>query len=191
MIDAARLPGLRFDVVDISTWDDPGGYDLILANAVLQWVPAHDTLFPALVGRLAPAAILRADARQPRRTRAPADARVAAAGTWADKLKGAARTERFDARDYHALLSRCARGWTYGARLTTTRCAAVPARRGVVQGSALRPFLAALDDGERAAFLAQYRDALAGGRLSGARRRHRAAAVPAPVHRRDADVTRH
>ena len=29
--------------------------------------------------------------------------------------------------------------------------------------SALRPFLAALDDGERAAFLAQYRDALAGG----------------------------
>ncbi len=52
MIAAARkrLPALRFDLADVSTWSDPGGYDLILSNAVLQWVPAHASLFPSLVG---------------------------------------------------------------------------------------------------------------------------------------------
>jgi trans-aconitate 2-methyltransferase len=32
---------------------DSGPFDVILANAVLHWVPEHATLFPALVGRLA------------------------------------------------------------------------------------------------------------------------------------------
>ena len=47
MIDAARkrLPDVRFDVADIAAWDAPGMYDLILANAVLQWLPAE---FPGI-----------------------------------------------------------------------------------------------------------------------------------------------
>jgi trans-aconitate 2-methyltransferase len=108
MIEAARkrLPALRFDLADVTTWGDPGGYDLILSNAVLQWVPAHDTLFPRLVGRLASGGHLAV--QMPDNLDEPAHRlmrEVAAGGPWADKLKGAARTERFDARYYHALLA--------------------------------------------------------------------------------------
>ncbi|HEX2943602.1 MAG TPA: methyltransferase domain-containing protein, partial [Rhodopila sp.] len=58
MIDAARqrLPQLRFDLGDIQTWkvpeSDPGVFDVILANAVLQWVPNHDSLMPRLMRAL-------------------------------------------------------------------------------------------------------------------------------------------
>ncbi len=55
MIEAARerLPRLRFDLSGIEEWDDPGPFDLILANAVLQWLPNHAVLMPALMGKLA------------------------------------------------------------------------------------------------------------------------------------------
>lgn len=57
MIEAARkrLPGIRFDIDDIARWQGQGSpFDVILANAVLQWVPNHSALFPALLARLAP-----------------------------------------------------------------------------------------------------------------------------------------
>src|ERR1700682_3044467 len=39
MIAAAkkRLPEVHFELADISEWNDPGPFDVILANAVLQW----------------------------------------------------------------------------------------------------------------------------------------------------------
>src|SRR5262245_60762448 len=55
MIAAARkrLPGVAFEMADITAWSaTPAAYDVILANAVLQWVPDHDTLFPALIAKL-------------------------------------------------------------------------------------------------------------------------------------------
>jgi trans-aconitate 2-methyltransferase len=63
MIEAARkrLPGIRFDVDDIARWEGRGSpFDVILANAVLQWVPDHASLFPALLARLAPGGSLAA-----------------------------------------------------------------------------------------------------------------------------------
>ena len=55
MIEAARkrLPQVQFDTVDIGTWDENGPFDVIFANAVLQWLPDHATLLPALVNKLA------------------------------------------------------------------------------------------------------------------------------------------
>lgn len=44
---------LRFAVAGIEAWDDPGPFDVILVNAVLQWIPDHAGLLPALVSRLA------------------------------------------------------------------------------------------------------------------------------------------
>ena len=32
-----------------------GRFDVILANAVLQWIPDHAALFPSLAAKLAPA----------------------------------------------------------------------------------------------------------------------------------------
>ncbi len=56
MIAAARrrLPGASFALEEVQSWSAPGPFDVILANAVLQWVPHHETLLPALISRLAP-----------------------------------------------------------------------------------------------------------------------------------------
>ena len=56
MIEAARkrLPQVKFDLSDIDTWSESGPFDVIFANAVLQWVPDHATLLPSLVSKLAP-----------------------------------------------------------------------------------------------------------------------------------------
>ncbi|KQT82236.1 trans-aconitate 2-methyltransferase [Aurantimonas sp. Leaf443] len=55
---ARRLPALRFEEGDVSTFDPRPAPDLLFANAVLQWVPDHARLFPALMGRLAPGGVL-------------------------------------------------------------------------------------------------------------------------------------
>ncbi len=89
---------------------------------------------------------------------------VAAAGPWADKLKDAARTERFDARYYYTLLSPiCSRVDIWRTTYYHPLSGGTDAVIEWFKGSALRPFLAALDDdSERDAFIAHYRDALAG-----------------------------
>jgi trans-aconitate 2-methyltransferase len=53
MLDAAPsgVPGLRFEVGDISTYDQ-GDLDVVFSNAALHWVPDHETLIPRLVGLL-------------------------------------------------------------------------------------------------------------------------------------------
>ncbi len=48
------MPGVRFELADLSTWDEAGPFGVILANAVLQWVPDHEALMPRLIGKLAP-----------------------------------------------------------------------------------------------------------------------------------------
>lgn len=55
MIEAARqrLPAVTFDTADIGRWNEPGPFDVIFANAVLQWLPDHATLLPSLVDKLA------------------------------------------------------------------------------------------------------------------------------------------
>ena len=56
MIRAAkeRLPGVRFELAAIEEWSEPGPWDLIFANAALQWVGGHETLLPKLARTLAP-----------------------------------------------------------------------------------------------------------------------------------------
>ena len=66
MIAAARkrLPQIQFELADLTSWSDPGPFDVILSNAVMQWVPGHDVLFPRLVSRSsAPAAASRSRCR--------------------------------------------------------------------------------------------------------------------------------
>jgi trans-aconitate 2-methyltransferase len=50
MISAAAAraaPGLTFEAADVGTWEQPGTFDVIVANASLQWVPDH----PAVLAR--------------------------------------------------------------------------------------------------------------------------------------------
>ncbi|PRY06278.1 trans-aconitate 2-methyltransferase [Paraburkholderia sp. BL25I1N1] len=165
MIAAARqrLPQFRFDVSDIATWAAPGPYDLILANAVLQWVPDHERLFPSLVGKLSPGGSLAV--QMPDNLDEPAHRllrEIAADGPWAHKLKGVERTMRYGAQWYYALLEPlCARVDVWRTVYHHPLAGGADAVVEWFKGSALRPFLAELDDAEQAAFLGRYREAIA------------------------------
>jgi trans-aconitate 2-methyltransferase len=168
MIGAARkrLPALRFDLAGIEDWDDPGPYDVILANAVLQWVPNHEMLMPRLLSKIAPGGSLAV--QMPDNLEEPAHRlmrQVAAAVPWAEKLAGAsgARAPRRGAEWYYSLLR------PHASRVDvwrTTYHHVLPGGTNAVvewfKGSGLRPFLAPLDAAETESFLNDYRTELAG-----------------------------
>jgi trans-aconitate 2-methyltransferase len=167
MIAAARLrlPAVRFAQTAIETWDEPGPYDVILANAVLQWIPAHATLLPSLLARLGAGGTLAV--QMPDNLDEPAHRsmrELAARHAWAAKLAGAAatRTPLADAEWYYRLLLPSCR--RVDVWRTTYHHPLAGGADGVVEwlkGTGLRPFLAPLDPAERAAFLRRYRDLVA------------------------------
>lgn len=167
MIAAAkqRLPGLRFEVADITAWDAPGPFDVLLANAVLQWAPDHAALLPRLLGRLAPGGSLAV--QMPDNLDEPAHRlmrEVAAEGPWAGKLAAAsgARTGMGAADWYYGVLRPgCSRVDVWRTTYFHTLPGGADAVVEWFKGSGLRPFLAPLDDAERTEFLRRYRDEVA------------------------------
>ncbi|VVN22566.1 Trans-aconitate 2-methyltransferase [Pseudomonas fluorescens] len=166
MIDAARkrLPQVQFDTVDIGTWNDSGPFDVIFANAVLQWLPDHATLLPSLAARLTPGGSLAI--QMPDNLNEPSHRlmrEIAANGPWASKLADAAgqRTEMASASDYYSMLRpHCARVDVWR---TTYHHPLAGGASGVVEwfkGSGLRPFLEPLDEAEKAQYLKQYQAAI-------------------------------
>ncbi len=167
MIDAARqrLPQVQFDVTEINEWANAGPFDVIFANAVLQWVPDHATLLPALASKLSVGGSLAI--QMPDNLNEPSHRlmrEVAASGPWASKLAGAAgqRTDMASASEYFSMLRpHCARVdvWrtTYHHQLSGGAA-------GVVEwfkGSGLIPFLSPLTEEERAQYLQHYLAAVA------------------------------
>jgi len=53
-----RLPGVAFEFSDIAGWAPERAPDLIYANASLQWVLDHPSVFPRLFDALAPGGVL-------------------------------------------------------------------------------------------------------------------------------------
>ena len=166
MIEAARqrLPGVRFAVADIAGWRGGDAYDVILANAALQWVPDHAALLPALVGRLAPGGSLAVQV--PDNLGEPSHQlmrEVAAQPRWAERLAGATAdwANRHPADFYYRTLD----GLGVAVDLWRTtyfhRLANAAAIVEWFKGSALGPFLLPLDEAERTAFLGDYEAAVA------------------------------
>lgn len=160
MIAAARerLPNIQFELADLTTWADPGPFDVILSNAVMQWVPGHDALFPDLLGKLSAGGSLaiqipdNADQPALRLMR-----EVAAEGPWAGKLTDAPRPARQDALWYYELMKPLSAHVDLWRTIYFHVIAGGAA--GVVEwfkGSALRPLLDALDEAERGSFLSLY-----------------------------------
>lgn len=166
MIEAARkrLPHLEFSVGDIAAWRDPGPFDVILANAVLHWLPDHAALFPALLAKLAPGGALAV--QMPDNLDEPTHRlmrEIAMTGPWAAKLGCAAgsRTVLNDAAWYFDVMRpRAARVdlWrtTYYHQLAGGAAAVVE----WFKGSGLRPFLQPLAAGEQSAYLERYTAAI-------------------------------
>jgi trans-aconitate 2-methyltransferase len=161
MIAAAkkRLPQVKFEVIDVSSWSDPGPFGVILANAVLQWVPDHLGLFPRLIEKLALGGSLAVQMPDNLGETAHRLMReVAANGPWAGKLARVAgvRTKIEDPVWYYGLLKpSCARVEVW----RTTYYHSLANAEAIVEwfkGSGLRPFLGPLEESEREEFLADY-----------------------------------
>jgi len=125
MIEAARtrLPQVRFALVDITRWDDPGPFGVILANAVLQWVPDHAALLPTLLGKLALGGSLAVQVPDNLEEPAHREMRALAhTAAWSGKLAGAERPMGSGTR--RSGTTRCcgagADGSTSGGRRTIT-----------------------------------------------------------------------
>jgi trans-aconitate 2-methyltransferase len=167
MIEAARrrLPQIRFEVADLTQWAPAGKQGVILANAVLQWVPDHAALLPRLASWLDEGGSLAV--QMPDNLEEPAYAlmrEVAGAGTWADKLASAAgmRSEMGGPEWYYRVLRpHCRRVDVW----RTTYCHVLAGGADAIvewfKGSGLRPYLVPLDAAEREAFLGRYRDGIA------------------------------
>ena len=161
MIAAARkrLPGIDFQVADIASWQAEAPVDLILANAVLQWLPHHETLFPRLVGILNSGGVLAV--QMPDNLDEPSHRlmrEIAADGPWADKLAGAAdsRAERLPAEWYYGILKDLAEVDIWRTTYYHALDGGADAIVEWFKGSGFRPFLAPLDEDERVAFLDLY-----------------------------------
>lgn len=174
MIAAARargMAGASFVVEDIEHWLQAGDtarglrFDVILANAVLQWVPHHERVLPALAARLAPGGALAV--QMPNNSNEPAHRlmrQVASEGPWASKVTtaAAARTSVGEASWYYEVLR--AAGCRTDVWQTTYHHPLSGGIGAVVEwfkGSGLRPFLDQLSANEQADYLARYQGALA------------------------------
>lgn len=153
-----RLPQLRVELADIATWDPAQTFDVILANASLQWLPDHAALYPRLAGKLAPGGSLAV--QTPDNLQEPAHQlarEVAAQGPWAAKIGTVRHPPRHSASFYYALLKPHCQAvdvWrtTYHHPLAAGHAAVVE----WFKGSALRPFFGPLEADEQAAFLERY-----------------------------------
>lgn len=164
MIAAARRgerrPGVSFTVADLRDWQPDAAVDVLLCNAVLQWVPGHLGLLPRWVSWLSgggwlafqlpgnfdqpPHAVLREMAASPR---------------WRPLIGEAELTRQ--AGDLTGYLDVLAGAGCQVDAWETTYLHILHGEDPVVEwvkGTALRPVLAVLDDAETAEFLAEYRD---------------------------------
>ncbi len=166
MIKAARerLPDIAFEVADIREWRPKDPPDVILANAVLQWIPGHETLLPALIARVGPGGALAV--QTPDNLGEPSHRLmrdIASNGPLAAKLKDAAkaRAERHGADWYFRLLRPHARHVDVWRTTYFHPLAGAHAVVEWLKGTGLRPFLDPLEESERKAFLARYEAAIA------------------------------
>ncbi len=151
---------MEFELADIAEWSPREPIDLIVSNAALQWVRHHDRLLPRLAGMLAPGGTLAVQV--PDFFHMPAHAAidaVAAEPGWAGALRevGVPRDSVQPIEWYvHALIEL---GFEVNA-WQTTYIHVLRGKDAVLEwfkGSALRPFLAALDAKLAAEFLGEVR----------------------------------
>ncbi|MGB3742540.1 MAG: trans-aconitate 2-methyltransferase [Castellaniella sp.] len=166
MLAAARgrLPDVRFKQADIATWDPGQPYDLILANASLQWIPDHAALFPRLAAQLAPGGSLAI--QMPDNQQEPVKTlmrQVATAPRWSARI-GDERSTRFPQHPvpwyYNLLIAHCQRVDIWRTVYWHMLPGGVADIVQWFKGSALRPFLAQLSPDEQTAFLDTYQQAL-------------------------------
>ena len=156
--DAVRSGRLSFVVEDINDWQPARPADVIVSNAVLQWVPEHMQLLPRWAACLAPAGWLAF--QLPGNFDQPNHAvlrELATSARWRDQLAGVnLNRQAGDPAEYLDLLAGL--GLLVDAWETTylhVLQGADPVTEWY-KGSGLRPVLAALDAADAREFVAEY-----------------------------------
>ena len=149
---------LSFAVGDVSDWKPDRAPDVIISNAVLQWVPGHLQLLPRWAGYLAPGGWLAF--QLPGNFDQPSHAvlrELAAGEPWRDRLAGVQLNRQAgDPASYLAVLA--GEGLAVDA-WETTYLHVLHGPDPVTEwykGSGLRPVLAALGPDEAREFVRQY-----------------------------------
>ncbi|KGF65479.1 trans-aconitate 2-methyltransferase [Pseudomonas lutea] len=157
-----RLAAVEFIQADIGDWKPAQTYDVILANASLQWVPDHAQLYPRLVSLLNPGGALAV--QTPDNLDEPAHrlAREIAAGPqWADRIGDVRHPDRHPAPYYFDLLRpHCAEVDVWRTTYHHPLAGGHPAVVEWFKGSALRPYLQRLDQAAQQDFLDTYLHAI-------------------------------
>jgi trans-aconitate 2-methyltransferase len=170
MLDRARrdLPEVEWVLAEVEHWQPPAPVDLLYANAVLQWVPDHQRVIPALFDKLRPGGVLAV--QMPRNFDEPSHRLMRE--TSPDVAPGVGHPiERLaDVRDltrvaspefYYDLLSPAASNvdvWETTYEHVMQDAAAIVEW---VKGTGLRPYLDVLTAEERPRYLERYAEAIA------------------------------
>ncbi len=162
MLTKAAASGFGTEQADIAQWQPAELADVIFSNAALQWLPDHSTLFPRLLSCLAPGGLLAV--QMPAMDETPArkmQAAVASHGPWADAVAGVTRVRPVAEPGYYYDLLR-----PLAARLDLWVTEYVHQLKGPdpvmewFKGSSLQPYLDAMDEVDRPAFLTAYAEAV-------------------------------
>jgi trans-aconitate 2-methyltransferase len=158
----SHAPGLSFMLDDIRHWKPQHLPDVIISNAVLQWVPDHRELIAGWVDQLADGGWLAFQV--PGNFDQPSHAilrELAASARWRPLLRDVElNRQTADPADYAELLARA--GCEVDA-WETTYLHILPGEDPVLEwykGTGLRPVLAVLDADQAADFLAEYGEQL-------------------------------
>lgn len=153
----AALPGCQFEQVDIAQWQPAVKQDVIYANAALQWLSNHRTLFPHLVAQLAENGVLAV--QMPDNWQEPTHTLMRqVANELGNPPTG--REPLLMPGEYYDLLTEA------GCRADvwrTTYFHVMPSHRAITEwlsSTGLRPYLASLDTIQQTAFLERYHQLL-------------------------------
>ncbi|MGH8083571.1 MAG: trans-aconitate 2-methyltransferase [Lysobacter sp.] len=159
MVEAARKAGIAAELVDVREWTPKPDTDVVITNAVLQWVPEHRQLLERWVRELPPGAWIAFQV--PGNFDAPSHVltrELAASARWAESLRdvGLRDEAAIDTpKDYAERLA--ALGCSVDAWETTyvQRLSGDNAVLEWITGTALRPVKAALDEHDWQRFRAE------------------------------------
>lgn len=154
----AEHPGHAWVEADVGAWAPDAPVDVLYSNACLQWLEDHASLFPRLVSFLAPGGWLAV--QMPRNHAAPSHQAIIETvedGPWAGRLRPLLRPSPVAPPEayYDILVPHVATLDIWETEYLQT----LDGDNAVAEwtkGSALKPFLDALDDAEREAFFAAY-----------------------------------
>lgn len=160
MLDKARkrLPSAAFMQADLSTWTPPSDAEVFYSNATFQWVPDHIPVLRRLLTALPVGGALAV--QMPDNYDEPSHRSMrecAAEGPWAARLKNTPREQLPPVSDYYDALrphSQHVDIWHTHYQHPLDGAEAIT---DWFKGTALRPLLDPLSDGERVQFLACYK----------------------------------